>query len=271
MNTKNSSGNDGRMLKCNCIKKITAMKEIVKILSWLILLVVNISCLDHNKSEEKGDGNEVMPVDRIDIEETEELVIYYPHFTSVDLACGVMPEKKDSTVILCAEAAFTGELLKEFKHSNVAGNHTSGGKYYRGFTCRPNTGTFVWYEGKWKFLMKNHNEALKLAAQKGGMGFRQNMMIFNYKTQPSFRKLTSKFEYRALCEYKWKLCLIDSKRSIPYKKFLSLLENLKVKYALYMDMGSGWNYSWYRDDNGRVHQIHPRGHQYTTNWLVFRK
>ena len=257
------------------------MTTCVRLGVLILLLLVNLelSCTykknvnysDQPVKEKHITEEKSARVDRIKVEETEQLVIYYPHFKSIDLACGRMPSKEDAAVIFCAEAAFTGELLKTFKHSNVAGNHVADGVYHKGFTCRPNTGTFVWYDGKWKFLMKNHNEELKRAAQKGGMGFRQNMMIFNHKTLPSFRKLTSKFEYRALCEYKGELCIIDSKKSIPYKTFISLLEQLKVKNALYLDMGRGWNYSYYRDNEGRVHDIHPRRHQYTTNWIVFSK
>ena len=67
------------------------------------------------------------------IETTNDLTIYYPQYSDVDLVCGKMPEKTDTNVLFCCEAAFTGELLKEFKHSNIAGHHVSGGKFYRGY------------------------------------------------------------------------------------------------------------------------------------------
>jgi hypothetical protein len=44
-----------------------------------------------------------------------------------------------------------------------------------------------------------------------------------------------------------------------------------VENALYMDMGAGWNHSFYRDENGLVHILHPKGHDYPTNWLVVMK
>ena len=43
------------------------------------------------------------------IETTNDLIIYYPQFLSIDLACGKMPEKTDTNVLFCCEAAFTGE------------------------------------------------------------------------------------------------------------------------------------------------------------------
>ena len=205
------------------------------------------------------------------IETTNDLIIYYPQFLSIDLACGKMPEKTETNVLFCCEAAFTGELLKEFKHSNIAGHHVSGGKFYRGYKCKPNTGCFVFYQNQWKFLLHTYADELKLAAKNGGMGFGQNMIIYDGETQPSFRKLQSKFEYRALCEYHGKLCVIDSKGVVSYASFINSLEKIGVTHALYLDMGRGWNHSWYRDNNGTVVEIHPKAHSYTTNWLVFKK
>ena len=205
------------------------------------------------------------------IETTNDLIIYYPQYSDIDLACGKMPEKTDSNVLFCCEAAFTGELLKEFKHSNIAGHHVSGGKFYRGYKCKPNTGCFVFYQNQWKFLLHTYADELKLAAKNGGMGFGQNMIIYDGETQPSFRKLQSKFEYRALCEYHGKLCVIDSKGVVSYDSFINSLEKIGVTHALYLDMGRGWNHSWYRDNNGTVVEIHPKTHSYTTNWLVFKK
>ena len=177
------------------------------------------------------------------IETTNDLIIYYPQFLSIDLACGKMPEKTETNVLFCCEAAFTGELLKEFKHSNIAGHHVSGGKFYRGYKCKPNTGCFVFYQNQWKFLLHTYADELKLAAKNGGMGFGQNMIIYDGETQPSFRKLQSKFEYRALCEYHGKLCVIDSKGVVSYASFIESLEKIGVTYALYLDMGRGWNHS----------------------------
>lgn len=205
------------------------------------------------------------------IETTNDLIIYYPQYSDIDLACGQMPEKTDTNVIFCCEAAFTGELLKEFKHSNIAGHHVSGGKFYRGYKCRPNTGCFVFYKNQWKFLLHNYADELKVAAENGGMGFGQNMIIYDGETQPSFRKLQSKFDYRALCEYNSKLCVIDSKGVVSYASFINSLEKIGVTHALYLDMGRGWNHSWYRDNKGTVVEIHPKTHSYTTNWIVFMK
>ena len=121
------------------------------------------------------------------IETTNDLTIYYPQYSDIDLACGQMPEKTDTNVIFCCEAAFTGQLLTVFQHNNIAGHHVSGGIFYKGYRCKPNTGCFVYYQDQWKFLLHNYIAELQMAAKKGGMGFGQNMIIYDGVTQPSFK------------------------------------------------------------------------------------
>lgn len=104
---------------------------------------------------------------------TDNLILYYPDYTSIDLVCGTMPSIKDKRVIFCAEAAFTGELLKEFKHSNILGDHVSGGVRYKGSGCKRNTGAFIYYDQHWQFLHKDYSKKLDVAARNGGMGFGQ--------------------------------------------------------------------------------------------------
>ena len=211
-------------------------------------------CSNYTKCKEKGN-----------------LIIYTPDYSSIDLVCGTMPSQSDKTVIFCAEAAFTGELLKEFKHSNILGDHVSGGKRYKGTGCKRNTGGFVYYGGKWKFLYKSYSKDLDIAAQNGGMGFCQEMMIHEGKRVQTIRKDANKNEFRALCELSGKLCVIDSKGVSSFGDFIQALLNEGVTEAIYLDMGPGWNYSWYRDDSGVPHEIHNHRIIYTTNWITFYK
>ena len=64
--------------------------------------------------------------------------------------------------------------------------------------------------------------------------------------------------------------MIDSKGVVSYASFINSLEKIGVTHALYLDMGRGWNHSWYRDNKGTVVEIHPKTHSYTTNWIVFK-
>ena len=53
-------------------------------------------------------------------------------------------------------------------------------------------------------------------------------------------------------------------------------KSYKVTHALYLDMGSGWNYAWYRDVGNQVKEIFPESKlapsfRYRTNWITFYK
>ena len=81
------------------------------------------------------------------------LRVYYPQFSRIDLVCETMPSKQDTNVIFCAEAAFTHELLDEFAHSNIDGDHVSGGKRFKGADCHDNSGAFAWFsDTTWEFV-----------------------------------------------------------------------------------------------------------------------
>lgn len=113
---------------------------------------------------------------------------------------------------------------------------------------------------------------MKEAEIYGGMGFGQNMVVYNGQALPLFRKDRPENIYRVLCELNGMLCVVESKNSLAYSEFVKLLIGLNVKNALYLDMGGGRNYSWYRDSAGAVHEIHPQtyGSRYQTNWIVFK-
>ena len=195
------------------------------------------------------------------------LTIYYPQYSSINLEYGANSPEEDPKAIFCCPAAFTGEAITEFRHTNIAGHHASNKEFHRGYACKPNTGGFVWYNGKRKFLLKDYASELKIAAGASGMGFAQNMIIHNFEEQPLFRK--NSFQYRALCELDGKLCIIQSKESVKYRDFVDMLMAVGVKNALYLDMG-GWNHSWYRKwENSKPSYIHNNPHKYYTNWLTF--
>jgi hypothetical protein len=206
-------------------------------------------------------------VQRID---TLGLIVLYPQYKSIDLVCGTIPSKKDSSVILFAEAAYTGELLKEFKHFNVAGNHVSGGKLYNGFRCKRNTGAFVYYNGSFRFCHKDYTKEMEIAAQNGGAAFVQDMIIYKGKMVEIARKDTNTNQFRALCNQNGKLCIVESASKIAFGDFKKKMMELDISDALYLDMGNGWNYAWYRDA-GKIVELHPKTHNYCTNWITFYK
>ena len=63
----------------------------------------------------------------VTVETTTNLNVYYPEYSKIDLVCDQMPKTTQKDVEFCCEAAFTGELVNEFKHSNIADNHICDG------------------------------------------------------------------------------------------------------------------------------------------------
>ena len=210
----------------------------------------------------------------VTVETTVNFNVYYPEYTKIDLVCGQMPKTSQKDVLFCCEAAFTGELLNEFKHLNIADNHICNGVMKKGYRCRANTGGFVWGKGKWKFMRKADYPS---EANGWNMGFCQMLIIKDGGTRPIGAKMkNNKNIYRALCEKDGKLCIIESKKKMTYEFFVKCLSEYKVTHALYLDMGYGWNYAWYRDKKGSVVVLHPESkmapsYKFRTNWITFYK
>ena len=203
------------------------------------------------------------------------LNVFYPNYRSVDLACGTMPSEKDEAVIFCAAASFTGQLLDEFKHSNIMGPHISGGKQYNGYNYGKHYGLFSAVGQEWSFSVLPAPALLDSVAAGGGMAFTQHWVI---KSGDIYRPTTmSNLDrmnyYRVIANFSGRLCVIESTEPVTYGTFINSLKSAGVVDALYMDMGPGWNYSFYRDEKGVFHRLHPKNatSRYATNWITFRK
>ena len=102
------------------------------------------------------------------------------------------------------------------------------------------------------------------------MGFGQEMIIHEGDIFPTVRpENNGPYVFRALCEVNGKLCVIDSKIPLLFGTFKRLCQSYGAREALYLDMGTGWNHSWYRDENGIAVDVFPKTHEYCTNWIVF--
>ena len=215
-------------------------------------------------------NNETVKLSTVTRTDTLGLKVLCPNFYKVDLVCGTMPSKNDTNVVLVMAAAYTGQCLKEFKHSNIAGNHVSGGVLYNGYQCTRNTGSFVYYNNAWKFCYKNYASELRNAANSGGAAFAQEMIIYNDTIRETAREDRNCNFFRALCEHNGKLCVIETAMSISFGDFKKILKNYGVKHAIYTDMGNGWNYAWYRSETGVVElQSRTKNSDYCTNWITF--
>ena len=254
------------------------MKSLHTLLAVSVALVM--CCCTSNPTKEEmntaPDTAQAIPV-MVDDTTVNGLIAYYPQFSRIDLVCGKMPSQQDTSVIFCAEAAFTHEILDEFAHSNIDGDHVSAGKRYKGAKCEDNSGAFAWFgDTTWEFINGEYSELLDSVAAAGGMGFGQAIIIHEGESiRPLWREKygDKSTHYRALCEKDGRLCIVDSRDEVSYEKFVALLEDFAPRHALYMDMGASWNHSWWRDEAGKVHEIHPMAEKsrYCTNWITFYK
>lgn len=245
--------------------------DMKKVLSTIVIFLLMLVSCQHSGKETTADNiveEDVKSyIERVD---TLGLIVLYPQYSRVDLVCGTMPSKSDSTVLLVAEAAYTGECLKEFKHTNIAGDHVSQGKRFKGFRCKRNTGAFVFYNGAGKFCQEPYSAELDAAASHGGAGFGQELIMHRGKSLVTARKDANRNQFRALCCHAGRLCIIESDKVVTFGDFRKALVSYGVSDAIYLDMGRGWNHAWYRD-GGEVIELHPKTHNYCTNWITFYK
>ena len=107
------------------------------------------------------------------------------------------------------------------------------------------------------------------------MGFCQEYIIHEGHYQPNTRTENQRFNrvemYRVLALIADTLRIVENTEPMHFSDFVPLLLKARVMEALYMDMGAGWNHSWYRTADGSVHEIHPTDFksQYCTNWITF--
>lgn len=220
------------------------------------------------------------------LDTTANLIAYDITNCRVDLACGQMPDTMQENVILCAAAAFTGQCLDTFQHTNILGQHISNGVLYNGYTenkdgipFEQRYALFVWngFDNQGNMLGKGfyslpNDSLLAQVVEQGGMAFTQHWVIkdtqiFAHTIQP----LERVEHFRSICQKGNRFFVIANSEPITYQQYLDSLLVFGVENALYMDMGAGWNHSFYRDATNQLHVLHPKTHSYPTNWLVVYK
>ena len=200
---------------------------------------------------------------------TDDLYIYCPNYSDIDYVAGDRPSKDDESIEMCVAAAFQQSYQLDFKHSNIVGWHASDGQLERG-TPKSRLGAFTYVTGIPRIWnIDEAEEAVQKAAAEGGSGYQQFVVLYDGQRgghdSDEFRC------FRVIALLNGEACVIDSRTQMHYSEFISALENLGVRDALYCDMGSGWNYSWYRNTEGKDVDIIGTPWLCSHNWLVFRK
>ena len=201
--------------------------------------------------------------------ETDDLYIYCPDYSDISFVAGDRPSRDDESVRLCVAAAFQHSYQLGFDHDNIVGWHASEGRLERG-TPQDRLGAFTYVDGVPRIWNIGESEAaVQDAAARGGSGYQQFVVLCGGQRgghdSNEFRC------YRVLALLNGRACVIDSRTQMHYGDFIRALEELGIQDALYCDMGSGWNYSWYRNAEGQAVDIIGMPWPFSHNWLVFRK
>lgn len=255
------------------VLKINRLMSYFSVVALLFIAMV-MTTQYHNKmkADAYGDISEidmdaVEAADGTYIYETDNFYIYFPNFDSVELVFKDRPSKKEEDIIFCAGALFHQERTLDFSHMNLVGDHTCNGEYYEGYD-HDELSAFTYCDGEIKFSFDNADDEIRKACDKKGVGFEQFMIIKDGK--PATFKFTRYRCFRTLTTINGKLCIIDNKKQMFLEDFRSEIIKLGVKDAMYMDMGSGWNYSWIRNTEGKIKNMFNIPVPYSQNWIVFR-
>lgn len=259
------------------------MGQIVKIQAIGLLFSVMISACISDRVQFKE--SEMVAVD-----DDCDLYVFYPKYTDIEFKIGKIPDLSDHSVVFCCGAAFTRNRRFNVDSSNVAGPYVSNGSYHAGYPCVFNTSVFAYYDNVWHFASDSIGVYMDEAVSSEGMAFCQipiplglsmeiepedvYFSIGNYRFYKSrdgkflFRRRDHK--YRALCEKSGRLCVAQSQTPCSYSEFCDRLKSYGISEAIYLDVGLGWSYGWYRLDDDSVQNLDKRVHPFVSNWLVFR-
>lgn len=215
-------------------------------------------------------------VDSIIVDSVPFLKLQMNHNMScITMADSVIPSQADSTIALCVEAAFTGKLLKDFKSTNIGGDYVIDGIFHKGYKCRANTGFL--YADKSVFTISSSEycaEWIEKAKRNKGSLFQQILMINNGKNVYHGTPIKPRTYniYRAACIMNnGNFAVIQSKEKLSISDFIESLIKLGVSDALYLDMGRGWNYGWYRESlEAQAISLFDYRTPYQTNWLLIK-
>ena len=213
---------------------------------------------------------QILPGEETTVYNTGEVYVFFPEYREVELVCKDRPSKGDESITWCSGAAFQHTVSLGFTQENVEGDHAVKGTLYESSYNKDSYAAFVFAQGKFSFEFDDPVGAVRRAAEAGGSGFMQFGLIRDGETVMLVDRPRARC-YRALAELNGHLCVIDSVNMLLFEDFMAELQRLQVTNALYMDMGAGWNYSWYRNAADRIVTLFSLPVPWSHNWVVFKK
>lgn len=222
-------------------------------------------CIDATSMSSK----EVVPKDETAVYKTETAYVIFPKYSELELVCKTRPSRQDESITWCSGAAFQHSISLLFSHDDIEGDYATNGSFYKSPYDQKGFVAFVFANGTNSFEYDNPSQAIQQAAEAGGSGFMQyGLRKDGEELGFGVNKLRC---YRALSELNGHLCIIDSIKMTYFDEFMEELHRLKVTNALYMDMGAGWNYSWFRDAANSVMLLFGLPVPWSHNWIIFKE
>jgi hypothetical protein len=215
------------------------------------------------------EAKELLPSQETVIYNTGSVYVFFPEYSGIELACGDRPSKKDSSITWCCGAAFQHTVTLGFSQENIEGDHAEKGVLYESPYNKDSFAAFTYANNEFSFEFDEPTLAMKKAAEAGGSGFMQFGLIRDGEVVMDFKMPRTRC-FRALAELNGHVCIIDSVKMMHFDDFLAELQEIGVTNAVYMDMGAGWNYSWYRRASGKVKTLFGLPVPWSHNWIVFK-
>ena len=213
---------------------------------------------------------QILPGEGTTVYRTDTVYVIFPEYSDVALVCQHRPSGADESITWCSGAAFQHSISLGFTQENVDGDHAVSGTLYESPYNKDSFAAFAFADGRYSFAFDHPSEAIREAAAAGGSGFMQFGLIRDGETVMNISRPRARC-YRTLAELNGNLCIIDSVNMLHFEDFMAELHRLGVTNALYMDMGAGWNYSWFRNAQERVITLFGLPVPWSHNWVVFRK
>lgn len=214
--------------------------------------------------------SEILPQDETVVYNTGELYVIFPEYSNIEIVLKDSPSKSDESITWCCGAIAHRTTSLFFDENNLEGDYAVKGVFHDSPYDWDEFGAFTFADGKYAFEFDDPTGAVKEAAEKGGSGYMHFALFKDGEQMLNFSRPRPR-GYRALAELNGNLCIIDAVNLMDFPEFAEKLKKLGVTNALYMDMGSGWNYSWLRLPSGEVKSLFGLPVPWSHNWLVFRK
>ena len=213
---------------------------------------------------------QILPTDKTVVYNTSTAYVIFPEHTKIALACEERPSESDESITWCSGAAFQHAVEIGFSQENIEGDHAVDGTLYTSPHSHDGFAAFTFANGSYSFEFDDPRRAIREAAEAGGSGFMQYALMRDGQAVMRFDRPRPRC-YRALAELNGSVCIIDSVNVLRPNEFLAELRRLGVRNALYMDMGPGWNYSWFRNASNQVVTLFGIQVPWSHNWVIFRK